>query len=95
MPKLDKIWMALASYNLGFVNINLARERTKKRGGNPNQWSDVSIYLNEILIERYADESNEFEKHVQALEYVQRIQLYYQTLSILNREKEMYLLAIN
>ncbi len=95
MPKLDKIWMALASYNLGFVNINLARERTKKRGGNPNQWSDVSIYLNEILIERYADESNEFEKHVQALEYVQRIQLYYQTLSILNREKEMHLLAIN
>ena len=53
------------------------------------------IYLNEILIERYADESNEFEKHVQALEYVQRIQLYYQTLSILNREKEMHLLAIN
>ncbi len=95
MPKLDKIWMALASYNLGFVNINLARERTLKRGGNPNLWSDVSIYLNEILIERYADESNEFEKHVQALEYVQRIQLYYQTLSILNREKEMYLLAIN
>ena len=95
MPKLDKIWMALASYNLGFVNINLARERTIEKGGNPNLWSDVSIYLNEILIERYADESNEFEKHVQALEYVQRIQLYYQTLSILNREKEMHLLAIN
>ena len=95
MPKLDKIWMALASYNLGFANINLARERTIERGGNPNLWPDVSIYLNEILIERYSDESNEFEKHVHALEYVQRIKLYYQTLSILNREKEMHLLAIN
>ena len=95
MPKLDKIWMALASYNLGFVNITLARERTIERGGNPNLWSDVSVYLNEILIERYANETNEFEKHVQALEYVQRIQLYYQTLSILNREKEIHLLAVN
>ena len=95
MPKLDKIWMALASYNLGFVNINLARELTLKSGGNPNLWSDVSIYLPKILIERYADEANEFQKHVQAIEYVERIQLYYQTLSILNREKEMLLLAVN
>ena len=95
IPKLDKIWMALASYNLGFVNINLARELTLKNGGNPNLWSDVSIYLTKILIERYANETNEFEKHVQAIEYVKRIQLYYQTLSILNREKEMLLLAVN
>jgi len=66
-----------------------------KNGGNPNLWSDVSIYLTKILIERYANETNEFEKHVQAIEYVKRIQLYYQTLSILNREKEMLLLAVN
>ena len=94
MPKLDKIWMALASYNLGYVNINLARELTLGRGGNPNLWSDVSLYLPAILIERYSKEEDEFKKHVQALEYVKRIQLYYQTLSILNREKEMLLLAI-
>ena len=37
----------------------------------------------------------EFAKHVQAIEYVERIQLYYQTLSILNRENEMLLLAVN
>ncbi len=95
IPKLDKIWMALASYNLGFVNINLARERTAENGNNPNLWSDVSIYLPEVLIHRYAKEQDVFEKHVQALEYVERIQLYYQTLSILNREKEIALLAIN
>tara|TARA_B100001029_G_scaffold142906_1_gene122578 strand:+ start:11560 stop:12288 length:729 start_codon:yes stop_codon:yes gene_type:complete len=95
IPKQDRIWMALAGYNLGFVNINLARKLALKSGGNPNLWSDVSIYLAEILIDRYADENNNFEKHIQALEYVERIQLYYQTLSILNREKEMLLLAAN
>ena len=95
IPKLDRIWMALAGYNLGFVNINLARELTSESGANANLWSDVSIYLPKILVERYANETNEFEKHVQAIEYVNRIQLYYQTLSILNREKEMLLLAVN
>ena len=95
MPKLDRMWMALAGYNLGFVNINLARELTSESGDNPNLWSDVSLYLPVILIERYAKEENEFAKHLQAIEYVERIQLYYQTLSILNREKEMLLLAVN
>ena len=95
IPKQDRIWMALAGYNLGFVNINLARKLALKSGGNPNLWSDDSIYIAEILIDRYADENNNFEKHIQALEYVERIQLYYQTLSILNREKEMLLLAAN
>ena len=95
IPKLDRMWMALAGYNLGFVNINLARELTSESGANANLWSDVSIYLPIVLIERYAKEENEFEKHIQAIEYVERIQLYYQTLSILNREKEMLLLAVN
>ena len=95
IPKLDRIWMALAGYNLGFVNINLARKLTLQNGGNPNLWSHVSLYLPEVLINRYANETSKFQKHIQALEYVERIKLYYQTLSILNREKEMLLLAIN
>ena len=95
IPKLDRMWMALAGYNLGFVNINLARKLTSESGGNANLWSDVSLYLPIVLIERYAKEEKEFEKHLQAIEYVERIQLYYQTLSILNREKEMLLLAVN
>ena len=95
IPKLDRIWMALAGYNLGFVNISLARELTAESGGDANLWSDVSLYLPIVIIERYAKEENESGKHLQAIEYVERIQLYYQTLSILNREKEMLLLAVN
>ena len=95
IPKQDRMWMALASYNLGYVNINLARELTQKNHANPNLWSHVSIYLPEVLLDRYGKELEEPPKHLEALDYVERIKLYYKTLSILQRENEMHLLAKN
>lgn len=37
----DRTWMALAAYNVGFGHLEDARVLTQKRGGNPDQWSDV------------------------------------------------------
>ena len=93
IPKLDRIWMSLAAYNLGFKNIELARELAESSHLNPNLWSDVSISLEDVLIERYGKESNKFVKHDQALHYVESIDLYFATLSILNKEEELFLLA--
>jgi membrane-bound lytic murein transglycosylase F len=93
IPKLDKIWMSLAGYNLGFVNIDLARNLAQENGMNPNLWIDVSKSLNHILLERYGAESEEFMMHEEAMQYVDRINLYYQTLSILERGDELFLLA--
>jgi len=93
IPKLDKIWMALAAYNLGFKNIELARDLAESRGMNSNLWSEVSLSLEETLRERYGDESKQFVKHKHVLEYVKRINLYYTTLSIMNKQDELFLLA--
>ena len=93
IPKLDKISMSLAAYNLGFKNIELARELAKSSNLNSNLWSDVSISLKEVLIDRYGKESIEFVKHDQVLHYVENINLYYATLSIINKEEELILLA--
>ena len=85
--------MSLAAYNLGFKNIELARELAKSSNLNSNLWSDVSISLKEVLIDRYGKESIEFVKHDQVLHYVENINLYYATLSIINKEEELILLA--
>ena len=41
----DRIWMALAAYNVGLGHLEDARVITQRLGGNPNYWSDVKKYL--------------------------------------------------
>ena len=93
IPKLDKIWMTLAAYNLGYVNLNLARTLAEEKNLNSNIWSEVAVCLEEILINRYGAESEKFVMHEEVMRYVKRIDLYYKTLSMMDRDNEMYLLA--
>ena len=93
IPKLDKIWMSLAAYNLGYKNLELARELAQSKKLDANLWSDVSLSLKEILIDRYGKESTEFVKHDQVMKYVENISLYYTTLSILHKEEDLLVLA--
>jgi membrane-bound lytic murein transglycosylase F len=93
IPKLDKIWMSLAAYNLGYRNLELARELAQSKKLDANLWSDVSLALKEILIDRYGKESTEFVKHDQVMKYVENISLYYTTLSILHKEEDLLVLA--
>ena len=37
----DRVWMALAAYNVGYGHLEDARIITQKRGGNPDKWVDV------------------------------------------------------
>ena len=91
IPKQDRIWMSLAAYNLGFKNIELARSLTISMNLNPNHWSDVSIALERILLDRYGRESKDFVKHDQVIKYVDRINLYFATLSILHKDEEAFI----
>ena len=91
--KLDRIWLSLAAYNLGFKNIELARLKAESEGFNPNLWNDVSLSLEKILKDRYGKESHEFVKHKQVVEYVDRVNLFYTTLSIIKKSEELFLLA--
>ena len=88
IPKADRIWMALAAYNLGFMNLNKARKLTDKNGRNAESWSDVSEFLPIHLNRRYQNELMEGQdKGEEALEYVERIRLYYETLSLIEKSK--------
>ena len=42
---IDRLWMALASYNVGFGHLQDARLLTQKAGADPNKWLDVKKHL--------------------------------------------------
>ncbi len=41
----DRVWMALAGYNIGFGHLEDARILTERNGKNPDKWVDVKKYL--------------------------------------------------
>ena len=48
----DRVWMALASYNVGYGHLLDARKLTKQQGGNPDLWKDVEKRL-PLLSQKY------------------------------------------
>ncbi|EMB4649046.1 TPA: membrane-bound lytic murein transglycosylase MltF [Klebsiella aerogenes] len=45
IPKEERIWFALAAYNMGYAHMLDAMALTKKQKGNPNSWADVKQRL--------------------------------------------------
>jgi membrane-bound lytic murein transglycosylase F len=41
IPEPDRMWMAIAAYNMGFGHLEDARVLTVRQGGNPDAWIDV------------------------------------------------------
>jgi membrane-bound lytic murein transglycosylase F len=41
IPEEDRIWMAVAAYNIGFGHLEDARIITQMQGGNPDNWEEV------------------------------------------------------
>ncbi|MGY6630312.1 MAG: membrane-bound lytic murein transglycosylase MltF [Wenzhouxiangella sp.] len=49
----DRLWLALAAYNVGFGHLEDARVLTERRGGNPDLWADVRETLPLLTQERW------------------------------------------
>ncbi|MCV5333232.1 transglycosylase SLT domain-containing protein, partial [Escherichia coli] len=49
----ERIWFALASYNIGYGHMMDARRLTKTQGGDPNAWADVKDRLPLLRQKRY------------------------------------------
>jgi membrane-bound lytic murein transglycosylase F len=54
IPDPDRIWFALASYNVGYGHVKDAQMLTAKRGGDPEQWTDVKKTLPLLRKRNYA-----------------------------------------
>ncbi|PSW19697.1 membrane-bound lytic murein transglycosylase MltF [Photobacterium sanctipauli] len=77
----EKVWFALASYNVGFGHLMDARRLTKSQGGNPDAWSDVKQRLPLLRQRQYYKQTRYgYARGDEALNYVENIRRYYQSI---------------
>jgi membrane-bound lytic murein transglycosylase F len=73
----DRIWFALAAYNVGLGHVRDARRLAQRLGKNPNRWSDVSKVLPLLSEPRYYRSlPHGYARGLEPVRYVRRIRNY-------------------
>ncbi|MCE0493081.1 membrane-bound lytic murein transglycosylase MltF [Vibrio salinus] len=81
IPEHERIWFALASYNMGYGHMMDARRLTKSQGGDPDSWSDVRERLPLLQRQKYYRRTRYgYARGSQAKAYVENIRQYYQSI---------------
>lgn len=89
IPNPDRVWFALASYNIGFGHLNDARIITQKQGGDPDRWIDVKTRLPLLKQKKYYKKTKYgYARGVEAVNYVENIRRYYDTLIWITEKKQ-------
>ncbi|PCJ31444.1 MAG: membrane-bound lytic murein transglycosylase MltF [Gammaproteobacteria bacterium] len=77
----DRLWMALASYNIGLGHLEDARVLAQNDGANPNLWSDVRKYLPLLTKKKwYQSTRYGYARGGEAVRYIENIRRYYDIL---------------
>ncbi|USD66618.1 membrane-bound lytic murein transglycosylase MltF [Vibrio sp. SCSIO 43136] len=77
----EKIWFALASYNVGYGHMMDARRLTKRQGGDPDSWADVKDRLPLLKKKKYYSTTRYgYARGDEARNYVENIRRYYQSI---------------
>lgn len=93
IPSPDRIWFALASYNVGFGHLNDARIITQQQGGDPDRWVEVKKRLPLLQQKKYYKHTKHgYARGQEPVHYVDNIRRFYDTLRWLdNKAKEQVL----
>lgn len=82
VPDPDRLWFALASYNIGLGHLNDAREITKQQGGDPDRWVEVKERLPLLKQKKYYKKTRYgYARGDEPVNYVENIRRYYDTLT--------------
>lgn len=77
----EKIWFALASYNVGYGHMMDARRLTKLQGANPDSWTEVKERLPLLRQKKYFSQTRYgYARGDEAKAYVENIRRYYQSI---------------
>ncbi len=88
IPAPDRLWFALAAYNVGYGHLEDARILTQRRGGDPDNWLDVREHLPLLAHEEwYAQTRFGYARGNEPVNYVQNIRRYYNVLTWLTHDK--------
>ena len=82
VPFPDRLWFALASYNIGLGHLNDARKITKQQGGDPDRWVEVKERLPLLKQKKYYKKTRYgYARGDEPVNYVENIRRYYDTLT--------------
>jgi len=78
----DRVWMALAAYNMGMGHLEDARVLAQKRGGNPDLWKDVEPVLPLLMQEQWFSQTHYgYARGGEAKVFVDNVRSYYDILT--------------
>ena len=77
----DRLWLALAAYNVGFGHLEDARVLTEKQGGDPDKWLDIRQRLPLLAKRKYhRNTKHGYARGWEPVKYVQHIRSFYSIL---------------
>lgn len=90
IPSPDRMWFALAAYNVGLGHLNDARNITKQQGGDPDRWVDVKRRLPLLKQKKYYKHTRYgYARGDEPINYVENIRRYYDTLTWIDDKKRV------
>lgn len=88
---MDRLYMALAAYNVGLGHLYDARKLTEERGGNPDLWADVSETLPLLQHREWFEKTRYgYARGGEPVIYVRNIRRYYEILTYVDRSQQQF-----
>lgn len=85
----DRLWFALAAYNVGIHHLEDARILTQKQGGDPDKWNDVKERLPLLSEPKYYSKAKYgYCRGIEPVRFVNRVRTYYDVLAKLDEEEK-------
>ncbi|HLS06092.1 MAG TPA: membrane-bound lytic murein transglycosylase MltF [Wenzhouxiangella sp.] len=73
----DRLWLALAAYNIGYGHLEDARVLTERRGGDPDRWADVRESLPLLTQEHWYSQTRfGYARGYEPVQYVENIRTF-------------------
>lgn len=88
----DRLWFALAAYNIGLGHVEDARVLTQRGGADPDKWHEVKEHLPKLRQKRYYQQTRYgYARGDEAAHYVENIRRYYDTLQWVSERQQIEL----